>query len=102
MAISASEARKDFFPLVKRVNDHTPVRISSTNGDAVVMSAEVARRIARLIAEIQRTPFTNIGKPESLKGDLPGYWSRLISDEHRLVHRVDEKEVKILKARYHC
>jgi predicted YcjX-like family ATPase len=36
-----------------------------------------------------------------LKGDLSGYWSRRIDDEHRLVHRADEKEAKILKARYH-
>ncbi|MEU8572096.1 Txe/YoeB family addiction module toxin [Streptomyces asoensis] len=61
----------------------------------------MARRITRLIAEIQRTPFTGIGKPEPLKGDLSGYWSRRIDDEHRLVYRVDDKEVKILKARYH-
>ncbi|MFJ8076645.1 Txe/YoeB family addiction module toxin [Streptomyces sp. NPDC096176] len=60
-----------------------------------------ARRITRLISEIQRTPFTGIGKPEPLKGDLSGYWSRRINDEHRLVYRVDDKEVKILKARYH-
>ncbi|MYW69101.1 Txe/YoeB family addiction module toxin [Streptomyces sp. SID8379] len=60
-----------------------------------------ARRITRLIAEIQRTPFEGIGKPEALKGDLSGYWSRRIDDEHRLVYRADDKEVKILKARYH-
>ncbi|MFF9060132.1 type II toxin-antitoxin system Phd/YefM family antitoxin [Streptomyces sp. NPDC014882] len=41
MTISASEARRDLFPLIKRVNDdHTPVRISSRNGDAVIMSAD--------------------------------------------------------------
>ncbi|WEO97750.1 Txe/YoeB family addiction module toxin [Streptomyces sp. FXJ1.172] len=61
----------------------------------------MARRITRLIAEVQRTPFTGIGKPEPLKSDLSGYWSRRIDDEHRLVYRVNEKEVKILKARYH-
>ncbi|MEW2635628.1 Txe/YoeB family addiction module toxin [Streptomyces sp. NPDC048389] len=60
-----------------------------------------ARRITRLITEIQHTPFTGIGKPEPLKGDLSGYWSRRINDEHRLVYRVDDKEVKVLKARYH-
>jgi toxin YoeB len=59
-----------------------------------------ARRITRLIAEIQRTPFEGIGKPEPLKGDLSGYWSRRIDDEHRLVYRADDREVKILKARY--
>jgi toxin YoeB len=60
-----------------------------------------AKRITRLIGEIQRTPFTGVGKPEPLKGDLTGYWSRRIDDEHRLVYRVDDKEVKIVKARYH-
>ena len=62
---------------------------------------KTARRITRLIAEIQRDPFTGIGKPEPLQGDLSGYWSRRIDDEHRLVYRADEQEVKILKARYH-
>lgn len=61
----------------------------------------IARRITRLIAEIQRDPFTGIGKPEPLKGELSGYWSRRINDEHRLVYRADDNEVKILKARYH-
>src|SRR6516164_7985073 len=62
---------------------------------------KMAKRITRLIGEIQRDPFTGIGKPEPLKGDLSGYWSRRIDDEHRLVYRADDKEVKILKARYH-
>ncbi len=62
---------------------------------------KMAARIARLIGDIQRDPFTGNGKPEPLKGDLSGYWSRRIDDEHRLVYRADEAEVKILKARYH-
>ncbi|MFV0493862.1 Txe/YoeB family addiction module toxin [Mycobacterium sp.] len=62
---------------------------------------KTARRIIRLIDEIRRTPFTGIGKPEPLRGDLSGYWSRRIDDEHRLVYRADDREVKILKARYH-
>ena len=69
---------------------------------------KMAIRITRLIAEIQRDPFAGIGKPEPLKGDLSGYWSRRIDDGHRLVYsaddkvyRADDKEVKILKARYH-
>ncbi|MCI4141808.1 MULTISPECIES: Txe/YoeB family addiction module toxin [unclassified Streptomyces] len=59
------------------------------------------RKLIRLIGEIQRDPFTGIGKPEPLKGDLSGYWSRRIDDEHRLVYRATEKEVVIIKARYH-
>ncbi len=62
---------------------------------------KTARRITRLIAEIQRDPFAGIGKPEPLKGELSGYWSRRIDDEHRLVYRANDNEVKILKARYH-
>jgi toxin YoeB len=62
---------------------------------------KLATRIARLIGDLQRDPFTGIGKPEPLKGDLSGYWSRRIDDEHRLVYRADATEVKILKARYH-
>lgn len=62
---------------------------------------KVARRITRLIAEIQRDPFGGIGKPEPLKGELSGYWSRRIDDEHRLVYRADDNEVSIVKARYH-
>ena len=62
---------------------------------------KIARRITRLIAEIQRDPFVGIGTPELLKGELSRYWSRRIDDEHRLIYRADDIEVKILKARYH-
>jgi toxin YoeB len=62
---------------------------------------KLARRIVRLIGEIQRTPFVGVGKPEPLKGDLSGYWSRRITDEHRVVHRVTDDEVRVLQARYH-
>jgi toxin YoeB len=61
----------------------------------------IARKITRLIAQIQRDPFAGIGKPEPLKGELSGYWSRRIDDEHRLVYRASDVEIKILKARYH-
>jgi toxin YoeB len=64
-------------------------------------NCKTARRITRLIAEIQREPFTGIGKPEPLRGELSGYRSRRIDDEHRLVYRADNHEVRILKARYH-
>lgn len=61
----------------------------------------MARRVVRLIGEIQGDPFTGIGKPEPLKGELSGYWSRRIDDEHRLVYRADATEVVVLAARYH-
>jgi toxin YoeB len=62
---------------------------------------KTARRIVRLIAEIQRDPFIGIGKPEPLRGELSGYWSRRIDDQHRLVYRANDEEIKILKTRYH-
>jgi toxin YoeB len=61
---------------------------------------KTARRIVRLIAEIQRDPFTGIGKPEPLRGELSGYWSRRIDEQHRLVYRANDVEIKIVKARY--
>lgn len=61
----------------------------------------MARRITRLIGDIQRDPSAGIGKPLPLKGELSGHWSRRIDSEHRLVYRADDHEVKILKARYH-
>lgn len=62
---------------------------------------KTARRIVRLIAEIQRDPSNGIGKPEPLRGELSGYWSRRIDDQHRLAYRANDQEIKILKARYH-
>ena len=62
---------------------------------------KAARRITRLIAEIQRDPFAGIGKPEPLRGEPSGYWSRRIDDEHRPAYRAGDHEVRILKARYH-
>ena len=58
-------------------------------------------RINKLIEDIRRDPFTGIGKPEPLKCQLPGAWSRRIDDEHRLVYIVTEAEIIILAARYH-
>lgn len=46
-------------------------------------------KVLKLIREIQRDPFDGIGKPEPLKGDLSGWWSRRITDEHRLVYKID-------------
>ena len=59
------------------------------------------KRLLRLIGEVLRTPFEGIGKPEPLKYSMPGAWSRRITDEHRLVYLVTEKEIVILQARYH-
>jgi toxin YoeB len=61
----------------------------------------MALRIVRLIGDIQRDPFNGLGKPEPLKGDKSGYWSRRINDEHRLVYSVAGDTITIVQARYH-
>lgn len=60
-----------------------------------------ALRIIKLIKEVQRDPFHGTGKPEQLRHDLSGCWSRRIDKEHRLVYEVTEKTIKILACRYH-
>ena len=62
---------------------------------------KVLRRINQLIRDIQRTPFDGIGKPEPLKHSLSGYWSRRITDEHRMVYRITEDAILIAQLRYH-
>ena len=59
------------------------------------------KRINELIKEIQRTPFEGKGKPEPLKYDLSGLWSRRIDREHRLVYQVEKGEILIYGCRYH-
>jgi toxin YoeB len=61
----------------------------------------MVERINKLIKEVQREPFTGIGKPEPLKHALAGFWSRRITDEHRLVYRVDGDSLLIAQLRYH-
>lgn len=59
------------------------------------------QRIVRLIRDILRDPFKGLGKPEALKGNLQGLWSRRITEEHRLVYRVTTEEIVIVSCRYH-
>ncbi|MCA3449455.1 MAG: Txe/YoeB family addiction module toxin [Rhodobacter sp.] len=59
------------------------------------------RKIGRLIEECLRHPFEGTGKPEPLRGDVAGYWSRRIDREHRLVYRVTENALEIVLCRYH-
>lgn len=58
-------------------------------------------KINQLIKDIQLTPFEGIGKPEALKYDLGGYWSRRIDREHRLVYKIDHDTIIIISCRYH-
>lgn len=58
-------------------------------------------RINELIQETTRSPFKGAGKPEPLKHVLAGYWSRRITDEHRMVYRVERDALLIAQLRYH-
>ncbi|MGR0480300.1 MAG: Txe/YoeB family addiction module toxin [Candidatus Electronema sp. V4] len=60
-----------------------------------------ALRIVKLLKEVQRNPFEGTGKPEALKHELSGCWSRRIDEEHRLVYEVQEERVRALACRYH-
>ena len=62
---------------------------------------QMLKRINQLIQEIQREPFTGIGKPEPLKHALSGYWSRRINDEHRIVYKVENDALLVAQLRHH-
>ena len=62
---------------------------------------QLLKRINELIKDAKRDPFKGIGKPEPLKRDLRGCWSRRITDEHRLVYRIEREQILILSCRYH-
>ena len=59
------------------------------------------KRINKLIADVKRSPFEGIGKPEPLKENLSGFWSRRIDESNRLVYVVEESSITIISCRYH-
>jgi len=59
------------------------------------------QKINALIKDVRRDSFKGLGKPEPLKGSLAGYWSRRISDEHRMVYKVSGGDLLIAQLRYH-
>ena len=67
----------------------------------VQMNPKMAKRLLRLIEETKRNPFDGAGKPEPLRGELSGWWSKRIDQEHRLVYRVNGEDLIILGCRYH-
>jgi toxin YoeB len=62
---------------------------------------KVLNRINRLIQEVRREPFSGLGKPEPLQHALSGFWSRRITEEHRMVYRVDADSLQLVQLRYH-
>jgi len=59
------------------------------------------KKINSLIKDIERAPYEGIGKPEPLKFDLAGFWSRRIDQTHRLVYRIEENDLQIFACKYH-
>lgn len=62
---------------------------------------QMLKKINELIKNIKTTPFEGKGKPEALKFNLTGYWSRRINNEHRLVYKFEDNTLIILQCRYH-
>ena len=67
----------------------------------VEVDRKVFKRLYNLITETARDPFQGIGKPEPLKANYKGCWSRRITDEHRLVYRISENMIEIISCRGH-
>jgi len=62
---------------------------------------KIYERLVALILDILRQPFSGLGKPEPLRHELRGYWSRRIDSEHRLIYKVDQDFVTIASCKYH-
>ena len=67
----------------------------------IMTEKKKASKIMDLIADIQNHPFEGIGKPEPLKYEWSGYWSRRIDGEHRLVYRIKGDTIEIASCKYH-
>lgn len=67
----------------------------------VQFQSKIAKRILRMIEETLHDPSGGIGKPEPLKNDFSGCWSKRIDDEHRLVYRVEDQKLIIMQCRFH-
>lgn len=62
---------------------------------------KILKRVNELIRDIQRNKYEGIGKPESLKHSLSGWWSRRINSEHRIVYRIENDSILLVQLRYH-
>jgi toxin YoeB len=78
----------------------TPVAFNEYN-DWFESNPQIIQRIKALIRDIDRDPFKGIGKPEPLKGNWSGYWSRRIDQEHRLIYKVTAEHILIVKCKGH-
>lgn len=58
-------------------------------------------KIVKILESVAKTPFEGIGKPEALKHDFQGYWSRRVTDEHRLIYKLENDIIVVYKCRFH-
>ena len=65
------------------------------------VNPKMLKRLNKVIRDTLRSPYKGIGKPEALKGDLEGYWSRRIDGEHRLVYKIEDDSLLIAQCRRH-
>lgn len=66
-----------------------------------IADKKIQTKIVTLIKDIQRDPYSGLGKPEALKHSLSGLWSRRITQEHRLVYRITDEEIIIISCKFH-
>ena len=89
----------------QRASGGTVIRFENIAFDELIQwekdDKKIFEKLSKLIIEIARDPFHGTGKPEPLKGDWSGHWSRRITDEHRLVYKVLPNEVIIVSCKYH-
>jgi len=67
----------------------------------LINDKKVFKKIQTLIKDTLRNPFSGLGKPEPLKGNLSGYWSKRITNEHRLVYKIENEQLIIISCRFH-
>jgi len=67
----------------------------------IILDKKIALKIGQQIEDILKNPFTGLGKPEALKGNFKGYWSRRITNEHRLIYKVTEQGIIIVSCNSH-
>ena len=78
----------------------TPIAFQEYN-DWFDTNEQMVERMRALIKDIDRDPFKGIGKPEPLKGNWAGFWSRRIDQEHRLIYKITETQILIAKCKGH-
>ncbi len=69
--------------------------------ELIFSEPKAIKKVFDLVADIQKHPFEGLGKPEALKHDLVGYWSRRITDKHRLVYKITDEEIIIIRCKEH-